>query len=306
MKKGILMTLTAAFILLGAGSLVCADDDTSIVSTSTKMVIQVENVYNNYGVQISGTETTTTTTTTVNSKNETSTTVTTQTVTSEWRGGSIKVATIDGTSHTDGTDDSSSDTTFTITYEYADGTGKLKGASGTSSTTGDSGTDDNGEAIGTYKTSTTDSYTIRNGQALRTKSETTGESYGSDGTKKGDINQTSTTEYELVAGTWQVVKETTVSNNTGVDGSSENITRVRTYTRDENGVITGVSQTASGTRVAVTNMGGTVTLGMKDYEAVFAFDEESGWYLEKESYTWEEGASGGSSSSDDDDTEGDE
>ncbi|MFA5319659.1 MAG: hypothetical protein WBE75_05175 [Candidatus Omnitrophota bacterium] len=304
MRKGILLTLTAAFIVLAGENFVRAADDTpSIVSTDMKMVIKVENVYNNYGVQINGTETTTTTTTTTNSKDETSTTITTQTVTSEWRGGSIKVAKIEGTSNTDGTDDSSSATTFTITYEYADGTGKLKGASGTSSTTGDSGTDDNGEAIGTYKTSTTDSYTIRNGQALRTKSETTGESYGSDGTKKGDITQTSTTEYELVAGTWQVSKETTVSKNTGVDGSSESITRIKTYTRDDNGVITGVSQTATGTRVAITSAGGTVTLGMTDYTATFTFDEESGWYLEKESYTWEQGASGEESSDDSSDTE---
>jgi len=140
MKKTILLTLAAVFILIGAGTFVRAEDDTSIVSTNTTMVIKVHNVFNNYGVQISGTETTTTTTITTNSKNETSTTVTTQIVSSEWRGGSVKVADIEGTSHTDGTDGSSSDTTFTITYEYTDGTGKLKGASGTSSTTGDSGT----------------------------------------------------------------------------------------------------------------------------------------------------------------------
>jgi len=287
MRKTILLTLAATFILLGAGTLVRADDDASIVSTDMKMVIKVHNVYNNYGVQISGTETTTTTTITTNSKNETSTTVTTQTVSSEWRGGSVKVANIEGTSHTDGTDGSSSDTTFTVTYEYTDGTGKLKGASGTSSTTGDSGTDDNGERIGTYKTSTTDTYTIRNGQALRTKSVTTGESYGSDGTKKGDIEQTSTTEYKLVAGTWQVSKETTVSKNTGVDGSSEDVTRVRTYTRDENGVITDVSQTASGTRVVITSTGHAETLTMHNYSAEFEFDEEGGWILTDENYDFE-------------------
>ena len=290
MKKAILLTLAAAFILLGAGTFVRADDDTSIVNTSMKMVIEVDNVYNKYGVQISGTEITTTTTTTINSKNETSITVTTQTVSSEWRGGSVKVANIEGTSHTDGTDDSSSDTTFTITYEYTDGTGKLKGASGTSTTTGDSGTGDNGEKIGTYKTSTKDTYTIKNGQALRTKSETTGESYGSDGTKKGDITQTSTTEYKLVAGTWQVSKETTVSKNTGVDGRSESITRVRTYTRDGNGVITNISQTATGTYIYVHGLSGEKTLGLSNYSAEFAFDEESGWYLKKEHIKWEEGA----------------
>jgi len=290
MKKAILLTLAAAFILLGAGTFVRADDDTTIVSTSMKMVIEVDNVYNKYGVQISGTETTTTTTTTTNSKNETSTTVSIQTVSSEWRGGSVKVAKIEGTSKTNGTDDSSSDTTFTITYEYTDGTGKLKGASGTSTTTGDSGTGDNGEKIGTYKTSTKDTYTIKNGQALRTKSETTGERYGSDGTKTGDISQTTTTEYTLVAGTWQVSKETTASKNTNVNGGSESMTRVRTYTRDENGVITDISQTATGTYVAVTSMGGTVTLGLEEYSAEFAFDEESGWYLKTEHIEWKEGA----------------
>ncbi len=300
MKKSILLALTTAFILLGIGSFVnAADDTTSIVSTTTKMVITVENVFNNRGVQISGTETTTTTTSSVNSKNETSTTVTTQTVNFEWRGGSIKVATIDGTSKTTGTDDSSSDTTFTITYQYEDGTGKLKGASGTSTTTGDSGKDADNKEIGTYKTSTTDSYTIRNGQALRTKSVTTGESYGSDGTKKGDITQTSTTEYKLIAGTWQTIKETTASKNTGVDGSSESVTRVKTYTRDENGIITNVAQTATGTRVAIGGTSGTVTLGMTNYEATFAFDEEGGWYQAKEYYKWEQGASGEEPSDDD-------
>jgi len=55
--------------------------------------------------------------------------------------------------------------------------------------------------------------------------------------------------------------------------------------------------------VAITSAGGTVTLGMTDYEATFTFDEDSGWYLEKESYTWEEGASGEESADDSSDTE---
>jgi hypothetical protein len=288
MKKAILLTVAAAFILFGAGTLVSAED-ASIVSTSMSMSIRVENVYNAFGVQISGIETTTTSTNTSNSLNETSSTTTIQTVYSEWRGGSVKVDKIEGTSDTKASDDSYSHTTFSVDYDYESGTGKLSSASGGSSTNGSYGTDANGEAIGTYNTNTTETYTIKNGQALRTQSSTTGASYGPDGTKKADIKQSATYGYSLAGGSWQLTAETTVSENIGVDGSSEKITRSKTYSRDKNGVLGGVSQTASGTKVVITSAGASKTLTMHDYSAEFEFGD-AGWYLKKESYTWEEGA----------------
>jgi hypothetical protein len=278
--------LTAAIFLLVGGLNAFALDPTSpIVSTTQTSTIHVESIYNPYGVAISSTEVTTTITTTTNEKGETSTTTTISTSKSEWRGGSLKIISVTGTSDTTASDDSSSHTDFWTNYEYND-KGQLKGASGGSKSKGDRGKDADGQKMGTYESSTTDNYIIKNGQALRSSSKTTGTNYRPDGTKTSDFTETTNYSYQLIGGSWHIMGEVSTSTTNGVDGSTTTITKTRTYSRDANGVATGISQTATGTMTVVNENGGRTTYTMKNYQATFAYDPEVGWYLQKESYDW--------------------
>lgn len=265
-------------------------------TTTQSSAIHIETTYNAYGVALSSTSTTTTVTTTsretlVNgqAKTITSTSKTVQTVTSSWRGGSLKADTARGTAITSGDDGSSSTTEFWTDYSYDD-KGRLKGATGGANTTGNRGKDAKDQPLGTSSSSTVDTYDIRNGVALKVKSETTGQNFGVDGQKTSDFRETSTSTYEIVGGSWQIMSETSVSLDTEIDGSTTATTTVKTYTRNENGVIAGITQTKTGEMKKATGEKGdltsAITYTIQNYVATFTFDPQQGWYLSNESYDW--------------------
>lgn len=277
--------LTTVVFFLAGGLNAFAATANPIISTSQNSTIHVEYIYNAYGVAISATEITTTTTRTVDDKGGWSETTTVQTAYSTWKGGSLKIDSASGTSDTKASDGSNSHTNFWTSYTY-NANGQLAGASGGAHTTGDRGKDANGEPIGTFVSDTVDHYIIRNGQALRSSSVTTGTNYGPDGTKTSTFTETTNYAYQLIGGSWHLMGEVSTSTTNGIDGSTETITRTRTYSRDANGVCTGITQTATGTKTVVNENGGKTTYTMSNYQATFAYDSKVGWYLQKESYDW--------------------
>jgi len=277
--------LIGVFLLAGGLNAFATDAASPIVNTTQSSTIHIEYVYNPYGVAISANQVSTTTTTTKNEKGETSTTVTTSTSKSSWIGGSLKVESATGTSNTTASDGSHSTTTFWTNYSY-NANGQLAGASGGADTTGDSGKDANGQAIGTFTSHTTDSYIIKNGQALKSSSVTTGTNYGPDGTKTATSTETTNYTYALIGGSWNLMKEVSVSNTNETNGSTETVTKTRTYQRDANGVCTGISQTATGTKTVVDATTGGRTSYTLSYSATFAYAPEVGWYLKTETYDW--------------------
>ncbi len=286
--KGICASIIAVLFVLGAGSVVSAEPTTSMDKT-----IHIEYMYNPYGVLGSSlekttTETTTATTTTIDGEEvvTTSTSTTIQTVTSSWKGGSLKVDSIAGTTNTTGDDESSSSTTFSTAYDY-DELGRLEGASGDSTTTGDSGNDSNGQAIGTYASRNANSYVTKNGQIMTDSSTTNSTNYAPDGTVESTSTQTTTYTYELKGGNWVIAQETTTTNTSYTNGGSATVTKVKNYARDGNGVCTGITQTASGSQTVKNSYGGNVTFTMRNYQATFTYDTEAGYYLASEKWNWQ-------------------
>jgi len=277
-------------ILLLSGVNSFAAESNPITSVSEKTTIHVEYTYNAYGIAISSTQKTVTTTTTTNEKGETSTTTTTYISVNGWRGGSLKIETTTGTSQNESVNGANSTTEFWTNYAYNDN-GQLKGASGGGKTKGNRGKDDNGNELGTFESESEDIYEIRNGQAIKIKTVNKTVYYGPEGQKESDSTETTTYEYELIGGSWQLMKEVSVSNTEGTDGSSQTMTKTKVYQRDANGVCIGITQTASGTQTAVNGNGGRATYNLSNYDAKFAFDEEVGWYLADESWDWVEGGS---------------
>lgn len=285
--------LILGIFFLAGGLNVFAVETGTILSTTQDSTIHIEYVYNAYGVGISSVQTTTTITTTKKKEEDgtetNSTTTTVSTSESEWMGGSLKIKSTTGTSTTEGDDDLSSTTTFETTYTY-DENGRLIGASGTSDTESDDG---NGK---TSRSHSVDTYIIQDGEALRSKSETTGTNYGTDDTKTADFTETTTYEYQLIGGSWELVREVSASTSAETNGNEQVVTKTRTYSRDANGVCTGISQSAEGTYTAVNSNGGKQTYTMENYKAEFKFDAEQGWYLTQESWDWKHatGSNGGS------------
>jgi len=280
--RSIAALTTLIFFLIGQMSAFAAP----ILSTNQKVTTHIEYVYSPYGVAISANQITVTITETTDENGKKSTTITTQTSVSTWKGGSLKVEKITGTSDTESDDGATSQTDFETNYTY-DEDGRLKGALGGSSSSGNRGKDANGQDMGTFTSNTVNTHIIKNGEALNSNSQTTGTNYGPDGTKTSDYTETTTYEYQLIGGDWVLVKEISTSNTNGTDGSSSNITKTRTYQRDANGVCTGISQTASGTMAQVNQQGGRQTYTMKNYKAEFKYDPKVGWYLSNESWDWE-------------------
>ena len=106
---------------------------------------------------------------------------------------------------------------------------------------------------------------------------------------KSTTTETTAYEYSLVGGAWQLMKETSISATTQTDGGMENTTTTKTYTRDANGVCTGISQTRTGTSSTVGTSGGIYNYTLQDYSATPAFDAQQGWYISQESYNWKLG-----------------
>jgi hypothetical protein len=258
----------------------------SPLTTILSDVIHAEYMYDSHGNAISSSQTTTTTTTATNDAGQSSTTTTVSTNQSAWKGGSLKIQSSAQTSDTTADDGSKSHSASTTAYEYNE-LGQIKGTSGQTQTTGNAETDTGGQATSSYASSTVNTYIIRNGQTLVSSSETTGTNYATDGTTvTSTYTQTTTYEYSLVGGGWETSSETSTTNYAFTDGGSETKTIVKTYTRDANGVCTGITQTGNGTYNAVNSRGGTTTYQMQNYVATFAFDPEQGWYLQEESYDW--------------------
>lgn len=307
MKKICALILMSLLLTVGAN---CFADDipapalptaatVPIVSTTRNTTIHVEYTYNAFGVAISSLQKATTFTKTIDANGGWSESTSVSTTESCWRGGSLKVNFSSGTTETEGSDGSNSDTTFATTYAY-NSNGQLSGASGGSTTTGDRGNDANGEAIGTFKSSSTNTYEIRNGQALLKSSTSNGTNFGPDGVKTGDFGTTVTHTHKMIGGSWHIMSSTTVSTSNGTDGSTESTTKTLTYERDAaTGVCIGLTQTATGTKTSVNENGGKTTYKMceKDgvdengnpiyaYKAIPLFDAEVGWFISFESWDW--------------------
>lgn len=342
-KKIGILTTGIFFLLTGFNAF--AEPITSLSSTN-----RIEYVYNPFGVSIASTDITTTVTTTKDeTAGQTSTTTNTSIAKSIWKGGSLKVDAVNGTSNAissdnknnqkseedkrwgsvieiDGkyywpdasrgkpqagmayvqvltllddaeittyktwktgslSDNAVSHTEFSTNYTYNDN-GQLSGATGTSKTTGNRGKDSNGQKIGTYESTGVDNYIVKNGQALRASTVTTGTNFGADAKKTSGFTETTNYTNELMGGSWQATKETTVSDVKEVSGTTEKVTKTKTYTRDANGIATGITQAATGTRKVVNPNGGTSTFEIRDYKPEFKSDAKAGWYLAKESWTW--------------------
>jgi hypothetical protein len=290
-KTGI-KTAAATFALLfalGQTGVYAATATTTIVDSkiisSTK---HVENFYNAFGACFTSTEDSKTVTSSTkvdeNGKESSSETVTESSVVQTWKGGSLKVDSSTSESTTEGTDGSSSKTTSTVSYTY-DSAGRLSAASGTAKTTGTLAEDAKGGSGGEYSSNQTTSYIIKNAQALPsqtvTKTTTTLE-----GQEKSTSTETTDFTYELIGGAWHLTKEVSNSSTSMTDGGSEQRTTIKTYTRDANGVCTKVEQSCTGTSKSISETAGTTEYTMENYDAVFAFDEQNGFYLSKESYDW--------------------
>ncbi|MCM8780764.1 MAG: hypothetical protein NC908_02420 [Candidatus Omnitrophica bacterium] len=268
-----------------------------ILSTSQNSTIRVENFYNPYGVIVSSTEVTTTVTHTTDVNGGWSETTTVTTTTSSWRGGSLKIDSVSGTSNTNASDGSSSTTSFWTDYAY-NANGQLSGASGGAHTEGNRGYDANGRPIGTFTSDSFDSYVIRNGQTLRSGSVTTGTNYGPDGTKISTFTETTEYEYAFIGGGWHLMSEVSTSTTVGENEyttptgerirNTETITRVKTYQRNANGFCIGISQTTTGTKTEINEQGGISTYEMQNYQASATYDSKIGWYVSHDSYDWVE------------------
>jgi hypothetical protein len=294
-KAGIKVAAATIAVLFVLGQTCAfAADTSSSTNVNTNIISStrhVENFYNSFGVCYTSTEksstvTQTTSSSVVNGVTKTNTSTTTQEsfVMQTWKGGSLKPDYSTSTSTTNGTDGSSSVTNSKVTYTY-DASGKLSGASGTATTTGTLASDTNGQSGGTYTSTQTTSYIIKNAQALpsQTVTDTT---TSLNGQTKSNTHEVTSFSYELIGGTWHLMKEISNSSTTSTDGGSEQRTTTKTYSRDANGVCTGISQTATGTSVSVSETGGKSTYNMGNYSATFKFDSMNGWYMSGESYDW--------------------
>lgn len=251
--------------------------------TDYQQVIKVHNEFNAYGIAIKGTTTSTTTTTTTNSKGEKSTTVETVTTESSWHAGSLKPDTSHTVSDTKSSDGSTQHSDFTDTYTY-DNNGKLTGASGTGTTTSY-----DGETKHTTSGTITRSFIIKDGQALFTKQVTSGTTKDKDGKEIGTFSSTTTiaeSDYKYLGGSWVPMKQVSTSTSTDKAGNSETITRTTTYNRDANGTITGMSQTATGTKVEITSDKSKKTYTLTDYSVTVKNDPRMGYYIASEDYSW--------------------
>jgi len=291
MKRMCLLMLGMLF-LIGGGVAFAADHTPTTVITASNTTMTVETYYNAYGVatmsiQNSSTTVTSTYTDEATGKVTTSTTTTKQKVTSAWKGGSIKVDSMTGTSETSGDDKSSAHTDFSTTYEY-DELGRLKGGTGSSTTTGDEGEDKDGKKKGTYESETTNSYEIKNGQLLNTSSVTTGTSKGSDGKQTSHSTTNTNNTYVLIGGNWVTSSSETKSRSDGdgeSTGSWTETTRTTTYQRDANGVMTGMSVDLKGTRRIQTGNGGFTNQTLT-YESQVSYDPKEGYYVSWDKQTW--------------------
>ncbi|MFH0913017.1 MAG: hypothetical protein V1884_01875 [Candidatus Omnitrophota bacterium] len=268
--------------------------ETIPISVNKDTEIKIEYQYNSYGVILSSIETATTETTVTSKrkqedgtyKEETSTTSTVSTTKSNFRDGSLKAEFVEGTSVTNGSDGATSTSEFWTNYEYDD-QGQLKSVSGGQDSEGNRGKDANDKELGTFTSNRVDNYIIKDGRALRLGSVTTGINNGVNGQKESDFTETLSYEYELKGDSWEVMKETSHSETKNVNESITTTDKITVYQRNEEGVIIGITQTATGKMETTGGSGGKQTYEMRNYVAEFVLDPDLGWYLKKEEWDWE-------------------
>jgi len=288
MKSICALVIAAALVFTGSYAL-AADPITDFSQT-----IHVTTRFNAFGMAIGQTTVTDTVTTTTGEDGTTSTTHTVTTTEAKWIAGSLKTTTSHTRSDTTNSDGSTSWSEYTDTYSY-DSNGCLVGCSGTGSW--GSNDPETGQSSGGTITRT---FEIRNGQALLMSQVTSGTIYDANGVAIGTTNTTTTYTYEYLGGQWVVASETSTTHTEMFGGDNdpsappryeETITRVTTYERNASGQVTGLSQTASGTRIIRDAIGpdGTpseMVFHMENYSATASFHPALGWYISEESYDW--------------------
>lgn len=251
-----------------------ADDFTQIQFTN------VTTTYNKYGIATGSISVTITRTT-----GDSYSSVTQSIVTSKWVGGTLKTESVAvNSTTTQGNDVTVSNYTDTYTYNA---NGDLIGCTG-GGTYNSKTYDETGGVVSLSEErngAITRTFTLQDGQALLTESSTAGTIYDEGGLAGdntiGSFNNTTTialSDYQYHSGTWMQTKETSASSSSKTDGSSENMTRVLNYTRSANGVITGISQDATGSRTNITGIDegtpATVSSALRT-ETVYWDDDEN-------------------------------
>jgi hypothetical protein len=285
-----LALLTVCLFLLGTTCVFAQNVNNGTVNTTQTTLMHEVYTYNAFGVAVNGTQRILTTTTSTNDEGQRQVTVTETTNQLQSLGGSLKIVSSHLESDSASDDGASSHTEGDTTYTY-NGNGQLAEAAGTAHTTGDRGQDANGEDMGTFVSDTTETYEVRNGQALRTQSATTGTNTGvGTNAETSTFTENTTYDYDLLAGSWQLMSETSHSRTDGRDGSFSDITKTKTYQRNGDGIVTGLSQTATGTQFQANGAnGGTAsgtTFTMQNYQATAAFDQKAGWYISGDTWDW--------------------
>lgn len=297
-KKAGMKVIATAFVVLFAlgqsGAYAADDEDPKPVTTTIiSSVINVQTYYNAFGVAYMSTENTRTETETSDG-DTTSTTISTSFTQQSWKGGSIKPDFSTSVSDTTNPDGSGSHTDSRVEYSY-DGEGRLAAASGTATTDGTNADGANGESGGTYHSEQTTSYIIKNGQALPSQT-TTNTTQKLEGEVSGTSTEVTTFTYDLIGGAWHLMQEVSNYSYTATNGSTQNITTTKTYTRDANGVCTGLSQKKTGTRMDVGGTAGKTYYDMSGYYADIQWDDQQGFYVSYDKYKWVQDTSEDSSS----------
>lgn len=308
MKKICLLTVSL-FLLVGVSS-VFASSINPWMDTSQTKVIHIEYYNNAYSVGEKSISTTTTITTTLETDEETGVvtekrTTNTTTSISSWKGGSLKVESVVGTTDMNSTDGSVSHTDSLTIYDYND-QGQLAGVHGGltneltgedgfyAHTEGSGGQDADGNDLGRNDSWTMETYEIHNGEALRVSSVNEGKVFGVGEFIDTALNETTTVSeytYENRNGSWVLMQTVSTFDSVGVvgtsaDGDNTHIVTTTTYERDANGAAMGMSQTKEGQMVrSDPNTGGRTVYTLDDYEAIVAVGEQ-GYYIVKESWNW--------------------
>ena len=217
------------------------------------------------------------------------TTTTTTTTHSSYHNGSLKAdyATTVSTT-TDGSGNVTSSRTYTDTYAYND-KGFLVSASGSGSYSNYT-YDKDGNVVQSEEGTITRSFEVKDGQALLMSSASSGTIYDKNHKAIGTSSSSTTFTYAYKGGNWVVMQQVSTSTTTMGTGddisSTQTITRTTTYTRSDSGVITGMTQTATGERTVYTSDKSAIHYTLENYSAEIGCDPQQGYYVSKESYDW--------------------
>lgn len=289
MKRMCVLTI-AALMLIGT---VCPNAialDGTITGYESTQHVHIE--YDPFGNAVYSKTVTTTKITKKDADGNVSTDTEVTTVEATFKNGSLKTDYVHSKStRVDSKGKVLSENEYTDTYKYVNGYLDSVSGSGTSkSYSYDKDGNFTGSSSGTIKRT----FIVKNGQALLTSSVTEGTTYDKDGKRTGTFKNTTTiaeADYKYLGGSWVPMKQVTVSRSDSDNGSWEETTRTTTYERNAQGVIIGISQTLTGTRVTVTGATGAgevsqITEEIRNYVATPTRDSVFGWYISSEDYDW--------------------